>query len=210
MLLWAKVKAVTAVVVVSLFMSGGIVLVTKAAETPAPPGLTGTITAVGSGSISIQPAGGQPVAVTINEATVVKVGGKVATAAELKVGIRAAVVGQHISMGQPATEIRAYLPTTPTTSSTRPASGTAPASSTAPALTGTITAVTSGSVTIQPSSGKPITITITINDATVVKVGGQVATAADLKVGMRAAVVGQHLSMGQPATEIRAYLPPAN
>ena len=63
----------------------------------------------------------------------------------------------------------------------------------------------SDSVSIKLGNGQ--VVTIKINDATVVKVNGQPATAADLKVGMNAMVIGQHLSMGNPATEIRAYMP---
>ena len=72
--------------------------------------MTGTLTQVGATSISIQFGSGDPIAITINGATVVKVNGQLATAADLQVGMRAMVIGNHLSLGQPATEIRAYMP----------------------------------------------------------------------------------------------------
>lgn len=203
MLFWAKVKTVAVVVAVSLFTSGvGTVLVTQAA-TSTPFAFTGTITDVGSGSITVQPVhGGKPVTVNYNSSTVVKVNGKAATADDLKVGMHAGISGQHLSLGNPATEIRAYTPST----STRPTSATPPSStSTKPTLFGTITAVSDSTVTIQITGGNQFTVTI--NDATVVIVSGKTVTAADLKVGMHAGIFGQHLSEGQPATKIYAYMP---
>jgi len=77
-----------------------------AAGTANQPSVSGAITQVGKGSITIQPSSGQAVAVALNEATVVKVNGKVAAAADLKVGMRAIALVQN---GQPATEVRAYM-----------------------------------------------------------------------------------------------------
>jgi RNA polymerase sigma factor (sigma-70 family) len=199
MLFWTKMQAVAAVLVVALTLSGvGTFLVARAAAATAPAGLTGTITQASSTSVSIAPSGGSPCAVTMNAATVVKVNGKVATAGDLQVGMRAIALGDHLSLGQPATEIRAYTP---------PAGGptTQPAQPPPAGFSGTITQVGETSVSIQPSGGDPVAVTI--NAATVVKVNGKVATAADLQVGMRAFAVGDHLSVGQPATEIRAYTP---
>jgi RNA polymerase sigma factor (sigma-70 family) len=194
MLFWAKMKLVA--VVTALVLAGGTVgtvLVTQAAGTADPPSVSGTITQVGSGGISIQPDGGQPVAVALNGATVVKVNGQASKAADLKVGMKALVFGQQ---GQPATEIRSYTPQPPTT---HPSPSPAPQ----PNVAGTITQVGEGSVTIQPGTGQAVVVPL--NSATVVKVGGAAAKATDLKVGMRAyAFVPQ----GQPATEIRAYTPP--
>jgi hypothetical protein len=121
--------------------------------------------------------------------------------------MHAGIWGQHLSLGNPATKINAYMPSTPapSTSSTPPTSATPPASSTEPTLTGMITEVANWSIALQPNSGKAVTVTI--NEATVVLVSGKTATAADLKVGMRAAAYGQHLSLGQAATKIYAYLP---
>ncbi|MCX6995993.1 MAG: hypothetical protein NTV49_02650 [Kiritimatiellaeota bacterium] len=109
MLFWTRIKTVAAVAAV-LALSGivGPVPVAQAAGTG---GLSGTITQVGANSISIQPNKGQPIAVNYNSATVVKVNGQVAKASDLKVGMTAMVIGQHISMGTPITEIRAYMPT---------------------------------------------------------------------------------------------------
>ena len=71
-----------------------------------------------------------------------------------------------------------------------------------PAVGGTITAVGEGTVTFQASPDK--TVTVAVNDDTVVKVQGKAGTLADLKVGMHAYAF---VTAGQPATEIRAYAP---
>jgi Ethanolamine utilization protein EutJ (predicted chaperonin) len=167
----------------------GTVLVASAASQPS---VSGSITQVGSGSITVQPKSGDPVAVTLNDATVVKVLGKVATAADLKVGMTAIVIGPA---GQPATEIRAYPP--PTTSPS-------PSPTPKPYVYGNITEAGAASITVQPPTGQAVVVPL--NDATVVKIGAQVGKIADLKAGMRCYVFGQP---GQPATQVAAYTPPA-
>jgi hypothetical protein len=73
----------------------------------------GTITGVGPDSVSLSLEHGQTATVKINSSTVVKVMGKVVSGpSELKPGMRAMVLGEHLSVGQPATEIRAYAPQT--------------------------------------------------------------------------------------------------
>ena len=181
-----KMKAAAAAIAVTLSATG----VLAAAQ----PGVSGTITQVGSDSVSIKISNGQVITIKMNDATVVKVNGQVAKASDLNVGMNAMVIGQHLSLGNPATEIRAYTPKPATNPSAQPGG-----------VRGTITQVGSDSVSIKISNGK--VITIKMNDATVVKVNGQAAKASDLNAGMNAMVIGQHLSMGNPATEIRAYTP---
>ncbi len=156
--------------------------------TPAP-NITGVISEVGDGTVTVQPKTGDVVTVTLNDATVVKVNGKVATAADLKVGMHIAVFAQPNS---PATEIRAYTPTPPTTKPSQPLGNN---------VSGLVTAVTDSSITIQPNNGSATTVSL--NTSTIVKVNGAVASASDLKAGMRAIAF---FSVGQ-ASEIRAYQP---
>ena len=100
-----KMKAAVAVIVLTL--SATAILV--AAQ---PGGVPGTITQVGSDSVSIKLGNGQIITIKMNDATVVKVNGQAAKASDLSAGMNAMVIGQHLSMGNPATEIRAYTPTT--------------------------------------------------------------------------------------------------
>ncbi len=96
----AKMKM--AMVVVALSAAG--ILVANTAIAAQPNGVTGSITQVGSDSVSLKRSNGKVITIKINDATVVKVNGQAATAADLKVGMNALVLGQHLSMGNPATE----------------------------------------------------------------------------------------------------------
>ncbi|MCY2931512.1 MAG: DUF5666 domain-containing protein [Planctomycetota bacterium] len=159
-----------------------------------PPTVKGTITAVGEGTVTFQASPDKTVTVAVNEATVVKVGGKEAKLADLQVGMHAYAV---VKEGQPASEIRAYMP--------KP---TAPAAGPTPNVGGAITAIGADSITLQPKDGQAVTVSV--NAATVYKVNGKAATLGDvkagmdLKVGMRAYAF---VKEGQPASEIRAYTP---
>ena len=99
-----KMKAAAAAIAVTLSATG----VLAAAQ----PGVSGTITQVGSDSVSIKISNGKVITIKMNDATVVKVNGQAAKASDLNAGMNAMVIGQHLSMGNPATEIRAYTPTT--------------------------------------------------------------------------------------------------
>jgi hypothetical protein len=132
--------------------------------------------------------------VNFNAATVVKVDGQAAKASDLKTGLKAIAVGEHISLGTAVTEIRAYTP--------KPAQ-TRPSPAAQGSVSGTITQVSDSRMTLQFGNGQ--TIAVNFNAATVVKVNGQAAKASDLKVAMRALAIGQHISLGTPVSEIRAY-----
>ena len=186
-------KMNVAAIVVVLYAAGTAMAVKTAIAAP-PGGVSGIITQVGSDSVSIKIANGKVIAIKINEATVVKVNGQAVKAADLKADMKAMVIGNHLSAGNPATEIRAYTPQSATTPPTKPGG-----------VSGIITQVGGNSVSIKLGNGQ--VVAININDATVVKVNGQAGKAADLQVGMKAMVIGQHLSRGNPATEIRAYSP---
>lgn len=69
-------------------------------------------------------------------------------------------------------------------------------------VTGRVSQVGAGSITIQPRIGDAVTVAIDAN--TVVKVDDRAATAADLKVDMSAGVFFEN---GKAASEIRAYTP---
>lgn len=205
MLLWANIKAVAIGVAMVLFV-GGVVgtVIVKADGTTSPhtstqtttqPSVYGSITAVGTASITLQTKDGAIVVAT-DSATVVKLSNpaKTTTTADLKVGMRAIAFGPT---GQAATEIRAYIPG-PTATQPAPSQ---PAVN--PGVYGTITAVANGSMTLQTKDGS---VVVTTNSATVVKLGNPAVTTttADLKVGMHAMASGPK---GQAATEIRAYMP---
>jgi preprotein translocase subunit YajC len=200
---WTRVRTVTAVAAILAVSGVGAFFAVGAAGAAESGGLTGTITEVGPGSIAIKPGNAAAVTVKLNDSTVVKVVGKpVASAADLKVGMRAIALGQHLSLGQPATEIRAYPSPAGTGQTNQPASRAAPAVG----MTGTITEVGTNSIALK--AGNAPAVTVKIAAATVVRLAGKpVASVADLKVGMRALALGEHLSTGQPATEIRAYRP---
>jgi preprotein translocase subunit YajC len=182
-----------AAAILSLNVLVGAMLAANAAGTSSQAGLSGTITAVGAGSISFKINSGQTIPVAFNDATVVKVNGQVAKATDLQAGMKAVVFGQHISRGQAINEIRAYAATPPAPTPPAQQGG----------FSGTITATGADSVMIQPAKGQPLAVKF--NDATVVKVNGQVGKAADLQAGMKIIVFGQHISLGTPVTEIRAY-----
>ncbi len=154
---------------------------------PSQPSVYGNIGEIEGGKITIEKKGQPSVTAAFDGTTVVKVNGKVATAAELKAGMIIIALG---AADKPATEVRAY-----------DQKGTTPLPS-QPGISGTITQVGDGKITIQ--SKNQTSSTATYDSATIVKVNGKVATAADLKVGMLAGALGAE---DKPATEIRAYLP---
>jgi len=153
--------------------------------------VTGVIVKVADGTLTLK-GKDQSVDVPINDATVIKVNGKVATAADLKPGMNAIA---FVVSGSPATEVRAYTPTTKPT--TQPANTNK--------VFGAITVMGTGSITLT-YSGK--SVTVTYNDATVVKIQGKDnATAADLRIGMHAQALLVRSNL--PAKEIDAYIPVA-
>lgn len=188
-MLFRRIRVVAAVAMVIL-----TVVTVKTATAAQPSGVTGVITQVGSDGVTIKLGNGQTPTIKVNNATVVKVDGKAVKLADLKAGMSTMVIGEHLSQGNPAKEIRAYTGQ----------HGTSQPAHTG-GVTGTITQVGSGSITIKLSNGH--VAEIKFNDATVVNVNGQAAKATDLKVGMRTAITGEHLSLGNPAKEIRAYMP---
>ncbi len=209
MLFWAKVKTAATILTVMILMGGGAGVYKVIAEPAKPvapaPGsrnladagkIVGTITEVAEGTLTLAVSGGaSPAIIKLDNSTVVKVNGKVATAADLKVGMRAIAL---VVQGKPASEIRSYLPKVP---ETRPAEQKNERKN----VHGTITAVDATSMTLQ-FSGK--SATVTFDDATVFKVGGKVMTVSDLSAGMHAIAF---LASDRPAvaTEVRAYHPPA-
>ena len=151
------------------------------------PAVRGKIVAAGQGTVTFQTKKGQSVTVAVNDATVVKVGGKAATLADLKAGMAGYA---FVKEGQPAMEIRAYMPKAPTSQPAKPAVG------------GTVTAVGADTITLQPGTGPAVTVSV--NAGTVFQVNGKAGQLADVKAGMRAYAFGRE---GQPATEVRAYTP---
>jgi len=110
MLFWAKIRAM-AVVAAAVVLMGGAVGTYIALAGPSEQGsVSGAITAIGEGTITLQPSSGPAAVVAVNDATVIKVNGKAGTLADLKVGMRAIALG---ASGKPATEIRAYTPKPP-------------------------------------------------------------------------------------------------
>ena len=102
--------------------------------------------------------------VKINSATVIKVLGKpVSGSFRTKTGMSAIAIGDHLSMGQPATEIRAYPPHP--TSQTHPP-GPNPAQP--GGVAGIIAEVGSDNISLKLDHGE--TVTVKINSATVIKV----------------------------------------
>ena len=171
---------------------------TKPAGSEPKANVYGTITKVGSGSITIQPyPSGQAVVVAFNSATVVIIDKNTAKASDLKAGMHAAA---WVKGSNPATKISAYMPksNTPTSS---PAS-----TDSKPDVFGTITKVSDGSITLQPYKSDS-TVVVAFNDATVVIIEKNAAKATDLKVGMHA---GAWVKGSNPATKISAYTPKSN
>ena len=107
MLFWSKIKSIAAAIAMILLVGGvGTVVVRQAvasSQTATQPSITGTISQVGTGSITLHTAS-QSVTVTLNTATIVKVNGTLVTPGDLKVGMTAIAFG---SSSSPATEIRA-------------------------------------------------------------------------------------------------------
>ncbi len=168
------------------------------------PNVYGTITKVGSGSMTVQIYNSTETAVVAFDGDTTFIIGKnkePGKASDLKVGMHAAA---WVQSGQPATKISAYMHTS---SSTQPTPGSnaqtgGTSTSSKPDGYGTITKVTSNSITLQDAKSSR-TATVTYGASTNITVGGQAATGADLKVGMRAAV---WLKAGT-ATKISAYMP---
>lgn len=153
------------------------------------PSVFGNLAQIDGGKITIEKKDKSSSVVMIDGTTVVKVNGKAATAAELKAGM---VVIAEAAADKPATQVRAYDPKAP---SATPAP-------TRPTVNGTISQVGDGKITIQGVD--QTSSSATFNSSTVVKINGKVATAEELKVGMRAAVLGDP---AKPATQIHAYMP---
>lgn len=156
------------------------------------PSVYGNLAQIADGKITIEKRDKSSSVVTIDGATVVKVNGKAATPSDLKAGMVVIALG---AADKPATEVRAYDQKPPLTTS-------APGNH---AITGNITQVGEGKITIQTKD--QTSSSATFDGTTIVKVNGKVATAADLKVGMMAAVLG---AADKPATEIQAYMPRPN
>jgi hypothetical protein len=198
MLYWAKIKLVASIVAAVLLTGGAVGTYVAVAQTgttthtstTTPPIAKGAVTAVTNSSVTFT-YGGVVTTVTVDASTVFKLGGNAATLADVKVGQNGYAFG---TAGQPATEIRLYTPTPPTSSPT-----THPA--TAPGVTGLLTAIGADTLTIKTANGETA---VTLNAGTVIKISGNAATLADLKTGMYIYALG---AKGQPATEIRAYPP---
>lgn len=164
-------------------------------------GVSGIIAAVGNGDISLKLGNGQTIPLKFNSGTVIKVMGKpVEGASALQPGMKAFVAGDHLSLGQPATEIRAYPP------STESGQSSGGNSAHTGGMSGIIASIGNGEISLKLNNGQ--TFTFKFNGSTVFNVSGKSgAGASALQPGMRAYVMGNHLSLGQPATEIRAYQP---
>ncbi len=117
----------------------------------------GLITAINGVNLTVQESTG-PTTFATDAETIVKLAGKAATLADLKVGMKVTAITE---LGVAST-ITATIPVVK--------------------VVGTITAVDGGNVTVQPSTGAAITFSLDAN--TVVKVAGKTATAAQLAVGM--------------------------
>lgn len=210
MMFWAKMKVAAAVALAFVLTTGAVgtyVAVAQSrtglstepprnyATTTAPATrVYGKITAVGNGTVTLHNGEkNKDYLVTINESTVVRVNGKAAKASDLKVGMNAAASGTE---GNVASEIVAYMPGT----TSQPAPTTAPAGT---RVYGKITAVGGSSITLH-NGEKNKDYTVTFNETTVIRVNGQAAKAADLKVGMNAGASGTE---GNAAREIVAYIP---
>lgn len=157
-----------------------------AAQPAAPVLAKGAIKQVGAGSITINDKA-DAVTVALGGATVVKVNGQVAQVADLKTGMSAIAFGEQ---GKPATEVRAYAP--------RPPSTTSPAIQ--PSVYGNLAQIADGKIIIEKKDKS--SSVVMIDGTTVVKVNGKAAAASDLKVGM---VVIAQGAADKPATEVRAY-----
>ena len=96
---------------------------------------------------------------------------------------------------KPPTEIQPDMPTT--------APEPTPAPPEIQTVTGTISRVAAGAVTVQEGSKATL---VAVNNATRVQVSGKAAALTDLKVGMRTVAI---ILQGLPAAEIKAYMPPA-
>lgn len=95
-------------------LAGLMLCISSNAAQPAAPVLAkGAIKQVGAGSITINDKA-DAVTVALSAATVVKVNGQVAQVADLKAGMSAIAFGEQ---GKPATEVRAYAPRPPSTTS---------------------------------------------------------------------------------------------
>lgn len=142
----------------------------------------GTVGAVdsGAGTVTINPKSGSPVTLTTNSSTRITRNGAAATLADLKAGDHAAA--QYDPVTNVATQIEAE-----SDSETEPAE-----------IEGSVTAVSSTSITIAPHSGDPVTLTL--DSSTVILVNGKPGTAADIKVGAKAA------ALYDPATKVASKI----
>ncbi|QOV90502.1 RNA polymerase sigma factor [Humisphaera borealis] len=190
MLYWAKTKAVATALAIVLTVGGvvGTMLHANEAVAAAPTAITGVITKLQDGQITLRRRTGE-VTVAIDKATVIKVDDAVATADALKVGMSTAA---FVEGDKPATEVRAYSPKAP------PAPPPPPAPP--KVVTGLVSQVTAASIVIQPQIGPAITVAF--DGTTRVKVNDRLAAAPELAVGMS---VGVFYADDKPATEIRAY-----
>ena len=156
---------------------------------PAQTTYRGGLAAIAAGQLTLQTTAGQ-IVVTLTDTTLIHLNTKPATAADLKPGMS---VIAFTSDGQTATEIRAYTP--------QPTPPAPPPPALQHTVSGSITQVGNGQVTLQGTAGA---ITVALTDTTTYKVNGQPGTLADLKPGMNAIAISTD---GKTATEIRAYAP---
>jgi preprotein translocase subunit YajC len=128
----------------------------------------GTVTAIGSASLTIAPQRGAAVTVTSNAATRVLLNGAPASLSALATGDRAAALfnsSTHLALDVQAETQRAVLL----------------------AVQGQVTAVAAGSITIAPAHGSPVTVTV--DASTQVSLDGAPSTLAAIKSGDSARAV---------------------
>lgn len=147
-----------------------------------PAEIEGSVTAASSTAITIAPHSGDPVTLTLDSSTVILVNGKPGTAADIKVGAKAA------ALYDPATKIASKIAVESETEQ-EPAE-----------VEGKITAASSTSVTLAPPHGDPVTLTI--DSSTVIRAGDKPGTAADLKVGADAQARYDHTTLAAFAIQV--------
>jgi hypothetical protein len=135
-----------------------------------PAAVEGQVTAASPTSVTIAPHSGDPVSLTLDASTVVFVNGKPGTAADIKVG------DQATALYDSTTKIAAKIAVEHETEHQNAE------------IEGQVTAASPTSVTITPrEGGSPVTLTL--NASTVILVNGRPGTAADIKLGSKAAAL---------------------
>jgi hypothetical protein len=142
-----------------------LAVATKLAATVPVVVISGAVTTINAGTITIKPAAAAaaPIAFTTSATTTVTVKGKAATVADLQVGM---TLTGKTELGV-ATALVATVPVVH--------------------VQGTITAINGSQITVQPITGAAVTFTV--GAATVIKVKGLASTLAGLLVGQKAVVV---------------------